>query len=397
MDALAVFAAAVLIAVVCHYWLLERAVMPPPPTRPRPFSYPSLTVIRPIRGVDVDAETNLTALLDAEYPGDLEILFVLDDRTDPAWPVVSAAVARHPTSARVEVLTAGAPPPGRTGKLNAMILGVARARGELVAFSDSDTRPGRDLLRILVETLLAIPSAGDAFAPVVVSDPAQRAGDVGYALLQNAWYAPAVARASRPIGDLPFIMGQIMVFRREALEAIGGLACAEGQLVDDMYIGTCVARAGYRNIMVGKQLPISTGGMSFAEFIHVFRRWLLFSRNGLPLGFTLPHWLRGIEFWGALVLMVLALDRGDWPAIVLAALALAISVISQVWLNRRFGGAQIALRYLWVPLALPLVGPLVTLTALLYHHVDWRGRDYSLGTQAKLDDERSQRPQAMSH
>ncbi len=38
-------------------------------------------------------------------------------------------------------------------------------KGELVAFADSDIRPGPDALRILVETLLSSPEAGSAFAP----------------------------------------------------------------------------------------------------------------------------------------------------------------------------------------------------------------------------------------
>ena len=32
-------------------------------------------------------------------------------------------------------------------------------------------------------------------------------------------------------------MGQLMVFKRRALEAIGGVGVAQGQFVDDMYIG----------------------------------------------------------------------------------------------------------------------------------------------------------------
>ena len=60
----------------------------------------------------------------------------------------------------------------------------------------------------------------------------------------NMWYGASVATVSRRTGDLPFIMGQLMVFRRECLRDIGGVACAKGELVDDMAIGRCVAREG---------------------------------------------------------------------------------------------------------------------------------------------------------
>ena len=59
-------------------------------------------------------------------------------------------------------------------------------------------------------------------------------------------YQPNEKQLMFCLGELPFIMGQLMVFRRPALRAIGGVACAEGQLVDDMYIGKRVHEAGFR-------------------------------------------------------------------------------------------------------------------------------------------------------
>src|SRR5262249_53437586 len=139
-----------------------------------------------------------------------------------------------------EIIIAGQPPHGMTGKLHAMIVGTERARHELIAFGDSDTRPDREVLRATVETLLLTRRAGCAFAPVVCNQPAEKAGDVGYATLINAWYGPSVTVASRRTGDVPFIMGQLMVFTRECLRDIGGVGCARGQLVDDMAIGHVV-------------------------------------------------------------------------------------------------------------------------------------------------------------
>ena len=98
---------------------------------------------------------------------------------------------------------------------------------------------------------------------------------------------------------------------RECLRDIGGVACAEGQLVDDMSIGRCVAAKGWRNVMAPHPLHIATGGMSYREFLQLFRRWMLFSRNGLPFEFTRPMWLRGVEFWVATA--ALGAGAGDAP------------------------------------------------------------------------------------
>src|SRR5580693_3612268 len=103
-------------------------------------------------------------------------MFIFADENDSGLLVARVVVAAHRASGRpgaAEVIVAGAPPPARTGKLNAMVVGQRRARGELIAFGDSDTRPDHDVLRGVVDSLLASPWHGSAFAPVLVHQPAR--------------------------------------------------------------------------------------------------------------------------------------------------------------------------------------------------------------------------------
>jgi ceramide glucosyltransferase len=374
----------VLVSILGLHVLLARALAARRPAPALPDRWPSLSIVRPIRGVDEGLEANLAAALGSDYPGELETVFVLDDASDPALPAVQRAIEQHERAGgrgRAEILFAGAPPPSMTGKLNAMATGLAVARGELVAFGDSDTRPARHLLRDMVALLLSDPNGGDVFVPVVVRNRARTAGDAAYALLINGWYGPAAALAARRAhGHLPFIMGQLMIFRREALRAVGGVECAAGQLVDDMYLGRCVAKAGWRNLMSDDRLDIATGGMTLAEFVRLFRRWLLFSKNGLPAGFTAPHWARGLQFWAAALGLFTTVTAGEWLAAAPALLALAAFVASQAILQRRFGGAPLALRQLWTTLLIPVIAPFAVLEVLFDHSVSWRGRTYAVDT-----------------
>src|SRR5690606_6537808 len=118
--------------------------------------------------------------------------------------------------------------------------------------------------------------------------------------------------------DLPFIMGQFMVFRRDTFDAIGGLACADGQLVDDMWIGQQVAQKSLRNVQSATPLPIITAALTPPGFVRTFRRWLLFSRSGLPTSFTRPHWLRGALYAASIVLLALSVGRGNAAGAVLS-------------------------------------------------------------------------------
>ena len=346
--------------------------------------YPSLTVIRPIRGLDAGAEANLRAALDHGYPGEVELLFVLDDEREPILPVLRAMLAR--TQAEARVLFSGHPPAGRTGKLNAMIVGLAQSRGELVAFADSDIRPDRNALSALVRTLLSAPDFGAAFAPIVATEAPRTVGDAGYALMLNGLYTPAFHLvAERNRGVMPFLMGQLMVFRREAITAIGGLESAQGQLVDDMYLGECLVRAGYRNVVCSQVVPVIQRNLALSEFVSIYARWLTFSRSGLPMGaFKLISWRRGIVFWGGLAVCVFAMLRGSWLLALPAACAPLLTAASINRLHTRQTGASLPLRFSWVSFALLLAAPLVMLRVLFWRKVRWRGRCYALDPAARL-------------
>ncbi len=383
-----VIGVALTIAFVAWQRTLARAQRRPEPPRKKLWHYPSVSVIRPVRGADVGARENFEAALDTGYPGDVETLFVFDDESDPGLPIAREVVRAHIAAkrpGRAAVLVAGAPPPARTGKLNAMIVGAARARGSLIAFGDSDTRPDRELLRELVETLMTSPRAGSVFAPVVIDDAPRGAGDVLYALMQNAMYAPVAARhAARHDGALPFIMGQIMVFKREALDAIGGVQCATGQLVDDMYIGRRVAGAGYRNILVKRGLKVPTGGLGLRDFLPIYRRWMAFSRNGLPLSFTWPQWLLGAGFFAAVVTTIAAGLSASPLAMLAPATAIVAFTVTLLSLNRVYGGAPVPLRWWWTPAVLLLIAPAILVATLLKKQVGWRGRTYDVDRSAAL-------------
>ena len=349
------------------------------------FEPPSVTVIRPIRGLDVEARENVRALLDLDYPGEWEVLFVFDSEDDPAFLPTRDEVSARPTRARrVALVVAGEPPAGMTGKLNAMQVGVARSRCELLAFSDSDTRPPPGGLTALVGALLEDERTGATFAPIYAAADAPLAGDVGYGLLVNAWYGASVACNAAPDGALPFIMGQLMVFRREALAAVGGVGCAAGQFVDDMYLGRRLHEAGWKNRVVHAPLRVVTGHLGLGPFLRVFRRWILFAEAGIPGGFARPHWVRGAVSWLSWAGLTLAVARRKWSLALASALPIGFSVWSQLRLQRACHGPDIAPRHYWVPAVLPLLGAGVALSAKLSREVVWRGRGYRLDAKARL-------------
>ncbi len=347
-------------------WRALDAVRARPPRGGRRL--PAMLVIRPVRGLEPGLDGNVAAALAQRYPGRLETIFVLDDPVDPAYPVLRERLARAPGRARI--VFAGPMRPGLTGELHAMIQGVRAARepAPLVCFADSDARPRPTLLASLARAVLAAPDIGAAFAPAVSVAPPRTAGDVGYGLLRDGIYGPQAALAMVRAGSLPFIMGQTMVLRRRALDAAGGLGASAGQPVDDMDIGARLAHAGFRNVFAGPPVAVNSAGLAWSGFRSIARRWMAYSRPGIPRGgFAAPAAALGALFYGAPLAAVAALALGaPGAAGLFASAALAVPAALQA-LRRRQGAAPVPLRLWWALPAALLLLPLLFLDGRRAH------------------------------
>ncbi len=363
---------------------ISKIILPPTPDH-----YPSMTVIRPIKDVDSGLRENVIAGFEDAYSGPVQTIFVFDDDLDPAVSIVRAVIRERlelGLPAEAEILFSGQPPRNRTGKLNAMIKAMEKANHSLIAFVDSDIRQSPGDLERLAATLLSDEGAGASFPTVVSNAPLHTLGDTGYAVMVNGLYEPsALATAQRNGGTLPFIMGHMMVLRREAIVAIGGLETAEGQLVDDMYLGRRMVEEGYRNLLAPKPVSIIQQDCTFVDFVGILIRWIAFSITGLPFWTTkLPHALTGIALWSGILAFGYGAIIGN-PGILLLGLLTALSVPLTInSLHYRMSGQPIPWLYSWSSMIIWLAAPLIYLQIWIRREVNWRGRRYRLNLNSRL-------------
>jgi ceramide glucosyltransferase len=346
---------------------------------------PVVSVIRPVRGVDPGLEANLRAGLRQQYPGLTETIFVVDSPTESAIPVIEQCIRDENSNARI--IVAGEPPPQRTGKLHAMIRGLAEARTDapVICFADSDTRPGPTVLRDLVTALVSTSGSGAVFARTWGLEPPQTAGDAGYSFLLDAIYAPQAALTMRRFGGLPFIMGQTMVLRRDALEASGGLVGSEGELVDDMNIGARMAACGYRNMLVDAPVAIVQKGLSWSELQMTAVRWLVYGRTGIPFWpFNVPAAMWTLMFVTGLLGAVCALATTDILSLgcFVGVSAAVVAALSD--LRRRQGNVALPHRLWWTPYVCLALVPWWFMKAHFAKSIVWRGRVYEVDDDGRL-------------
>ena len=110
--------------------------------------YPSVTVIMPVRGLDQDLRNNIASVLNQDYPGPRNYIFVLDDENDPTYNVITNLLSNRNVNAKVLINRGG------RSKGEALAFGLGEATGDVVVLVDSDAQVHELWLKNLVEALM---------------------------------------------------------------------------------------------------------------------------------------------------------------------------------------------------------------------------------------------------
>jgi ceramide glucosyltransferase len=211
--------------------------------------------------------------------------------------------------------------------------------------------------------------------------------DACSALLLNGLYGTGAREATlKQGGELTFILGQLMVFRREALHAIRNLEDIAGNFVDDIQIGHQVSNAGFRNLVTSHPIEIIWLGSSWIDFIQNFRRWMTFSRGFDDWSFPRPIAWRTSVFFGGFIGAVALAAGGHALAAIPWWIAAAVVTASLVLLHEQMGGAKLRPRHWLAPAVLLLIIPFVFARVYTQRSVSWRGRSYRLDGSGRLAD-----------
>jgi hopene-associated glycosyltransferase HpnB len=213
-----------------------------------PDRWPSVGIVVPARDEAAVLPETLPTLLGQDYPGELAVWLVDDGSKDGTAALAHAVAQRGTGRASLTVLTAPPPPPGWTGKLNALHRGVAAAEAvgvDLLLLTDADIAHHRSSVRRLVATALA--------------DERDVVSLMALLHIQTGWeriLVPAFVyffaqlypfpRVARPGGWTAAAAGGCILLRRTALQRAGGLSRIRGDLIDDVALGRLLKRSGAR-------------------------------------------------------------------------------------------------------------------------------------------------------
>lgn len=197
---------------------------------PLPSGFPSLSVLIPAQNEEANIQPCVRSLLTQEYP-DFEISVLNDNSTDGTGRELAALAAQ---SDLVRILRGKPLPPDWLGKHWACHQLAQAAKGELLLFTDADTRHHPLALRDAVAALLA------EEADLLTALPQQEV--VSWAEQLIVPVLPWSIFSFLPIGlahrlrwpALSAAAGQLMLFRRQAYEQVGGHSGVRQHGTDDL-------------------------------------------------------------------------------------------------------------------------------------------------------------------
>ncbi|HEV8662944.1 MAG TPA: glycosyltransferase [Candidatus Methylomirabilis sp.] len=334
-----------------------------------PGGWPGVSLIKPVRGLDEEADANLASFLGLDYPGKHEVLFCVEEERDPAVPVIRRLLRTHP-EAEARLLVRPRSNPGILGKIHNMMVGVEASRHPVLLFSDADVRAGAGYVQDLVRPL-ADPRVGLAFgAPVVAGGQTAAAGLLALAVNDAILLiAPAVA-----LQRVEGACGASMAIRRETLEAVGGLAPFAGQIADDAALGRAVRRAGLQIALTASPIRIIQRRTSLRQWWSLMHRWFVTVRRLFPALYACYPLAEFGFLWGVLYAALRTAEGADGIVWLLPFGMAALAAASMAVLCLRFARTPEILRWLWLLPALDLLRAAVWVAAYLSSEVSWRGR-----------------------
>lgn len=246
IDALHYLGAALMCAVAGAWalllWSMARSFRHSPVVRERAApGAPRVSVILPARNEEGFIDECLTSLRAQDYQ-DYEVVCIDDSSEDGTGRIM----ARHAAeSGRVVHVTAAPKPDGWMGKNWACAQGYARASGELLLFTDSDTRhaPGAvssAVARLVSEDLDALTGIPRIRAPEFWTRVTLPVISV---FLHTRFSA---LRVNDPSSKVGYFFGSFFVIKKETYESVGTHSGVRHEIVEDGALGAKVKAAGHR-------------------------------------------------------------------------------------------------------------------------------------------------------
>jgi len=336
-------------------------------------SYPPISVIKPLKGLEDNLFGNLESFCVQDYP-EYEVIFSLQDENDPAYKVarkVKEKFPDKPISIVVERCHHGFNP-----KVNNLFLAYRHSKYPTILISDSNVMVDPYYLRTIVKPM-DNPEVG-LVCNLIKGIGGKTIGSIFENLHLNSFILGNICFLDKYL-RIPCVVGKSMLMRKSDLEAIGGLGSVKDILAEDHFIGEKIRGQKQRVVISNYLINNVNEYWNLKKFINRHVRW---GKMRWKIG--------GMKYFLELTInpvftafLFLLLFGPTEKSLSFLALVSMIKITGDFYLGRNLSTPMHPLLYLLSPIKDLLIG-LLWFAPLADDTVIWRGNRYRMGKDTRL-------------
>jgi ceramide glucosyltransferase len=330
-----------------------------------PFE-PPVSILKPVHDIDFASYENYASFCAQDYP-QYEILFAVNEESDPAVTVVKRLIADYPQ--RHITLLIGAEHFGANQKVNNLVRLAREAKHEVLALSDGDVRVGPQYLRNVVAPLRdgnigAVTSfyraiaQHDLFAEL---EAVGAASDFFAGVLMAAWTE-----------GVKFALGASVITTKTWVRKIGGFESVAAFLADDYEIGHRIKQCGGRVVLSHETVSTMYPAQTPKNFWQHQLRWARTVRLCRPASYAALLFTQGLPW--AITAALLAPTGWIGALYFLAYLVLRLATAWFVGVS--VVGDEVLRRRMWLVPLWDAIHFVVWAASFASNHVVWGKVEY---------------------
>lgn len=237
----------------------------------KPNQKPKVSVILPARNEEDFIAKCLSSLLDQDYEN-YEIIAIDDRSEDKTGQIISSFAEKN---SKIIHVTAEPKPEKWTGKNWACFEGFKKSTGDLLLFTDADTRHSKKMISLSVSHLTS--ENLDALTAI----PKMRCLDfwtrITLPMLSTFLHTRFSAlRVNDPSKKTGYFFGSFFIIRRKTYESVGTHEGVKGELVEDGALGKKVKESGFKLKMVrAEHLLEAVWARDLSTLWHALKRLII--------------------------------------------------------------------------------------------------------------------------
>jgi ceramide glucosyltransferase len=329
---------------------------------------PSVSVLKPVRGVDFGSYENFASFSRQDYP-DYEILFAVNDDADPAVSLIRRIIAEFP-GCRIRLLV-GAEHLGANRKVNKLARLAQEAQYDVLVLSDGDVRVGPNYLREVVAPL-ANPKVGAVTSFYRAISERNLLAEIEAIGASSDFFA-GVLMAGWTEG-ISFALGASIATTKEWLAKMGGLAAIADVLADDYELGHRIAKAGGEVLLSREAVWTMYPAQTLRNFWDHQVRWARTVRLCRPLSYVGLLFTQGLPW----TLLAIFIAPAGWVAAAYL-FAYLLSRFTMAWTVGIWGvGDEVLRRKIWLLPLRDAIYFVVWVASFASNHIRWGHVEYTI-------------------